>query len=100
MADVNVVEVTPTETLIIQDAGNNGLIVEEFQVDDDYVQPDLVQVGPQGGQGPAGIQGPPGVRGFYVQATAPIDTPPTYGWMQTGLPPNGTGMTLWIEDGT
>lgn len=35
----------------------------------------------------------------FVQPTAPVSTPPSYMWLQTGLGEDGKGMTLWVEDG-
>lgn len=35
----------------------------------------------------------------FVQPDAPVSAPPSYMWLQTGLGEDGTGMTLWVEDG-
>jgi hypothetical protein len=45
-----------------------------------------------------GIQGPAGNTNVFVQPTDPIMTEPGL-WIQTGLGTDGTGITLWVEDG-
>jgi hypothetical protein len=74
--------------------------------------PDVVQVvvgpqiglqGPVGPAGAQGIQGPAGPAG--PQNLVVAATQPTFGtgqaglWVQTGLGVDGSGFTLWIEDG-
>lgn len=49
--------------------------------------------------GPQGARGPEGPRSTYVQPTAPVAPPATYLWLQTGLGADGSGFTLWFEDG-
>lgn len=36
----------------------------------------------------------------FVGPTPPAVHPTAYAWFQTGLGPDGKGVTLWIEDGT
>lgn len=38
---------------------------------------------------------------FFVGPNPPSPTPVgEYVWVQTGVGPNGTDMTMWVEDGT
>lgn len=39
-------------------------------------------------------------QNVFVQPIVPTPQTPTYVWFQTGLGSDGTGITLWIEDGT
>lgn len=39
-----------------------------------------------------------GVTPIYIQHSSP-EAPHPHLWIQTGLGPNGKGMTFWIEDG-
>lgn len=65
-------------------------------------------IGPEGPAGPQGIQGIQGLPGdgsgsvvgdtpVFIQALAPVASG-AYLWMQTGLG-DGSGFTLWMEDG-
>ena len=35
----------------------------------------------------------------FIGPDAPVSHPAQYMWLQTGLGADGTGMTLWVEDG-
>lgn len=35
----------------------------------------------------------------FVGPTAPVVHPTAYMWIQTGLGPDGKGVTIWVEDG-
>lgn len=48
------------------------------------------------------VQGPPGAGGQsnFVGPDAPVvEAGQRYSWWQTGLGADGSGVTLWIEDG-
>jgi hypothetical protein len=47
-----------------------------------------------------GLQGEQGPESLHVGPEAPVDPPPRFVWVQTGLGPSGTDMTFWVEDGT
>lgn len=57
-------------------------------------------VTPFGGGGGGGGGGGPGTQEVYVQSNQPtFDAGQVALWVQTGMAPNGTGFTLWFEDG-
>ncbi len=45
-----------------------------------------------------GPQGPRGSNNVYIQADEPLDPGP-WMWVQTNLGVDGSGFTIWIEDG-
>lgn len=51
-----------------------------------------------GPQGPKGDAGETPERNVFVQTVDPNLTEPGI-WIETGLGADGTGFTLWIEDG-
>lgn len=55
-------------------------------------------LGPQGIQGPVGPQGDPGDQRVFVQAAQPDFSGQSGVWVQTGMG-DGSGMTIWVEDG-
>lgn len=97
--------VTGQPVTIIPDLSGITPVVRDPQAHANWRGPQGVQglQGPVGSIGPIGPIGAtgtgiiPGSVPYFLQSTAPVLTG-AYMWMQTGLG-DGTGFTLWMEDG-
>lgn len=94
---VTVVRDSP-KVSVVRPAAQRVTVVREAQPKVVTLRPEAQRVVVKG-VGARGPTGPEGPETFFVSLTAPVTSRTRYGWMQTGLGPTGTGMTLWIEDG-
>ncbi|GBF05827.1 hypothetical protein DAERI_060087 [Deinococcus aerius] len=61
---------------------------------------DVVALAERVGDTEARLSGLEGAPDLYLQPTRPaVPAGTTYLWVQTGLGPDGTGYSLWFEDG-
>jgi hypothetical protein len=116
-AMAQVVTVRLAHPLPARSAASLGIAVREYQPDEDVTVPvpaarrlisaGLTTINPYDRVAVNAALAEPGVSGpspdwlpVYIGPDEPPDDGRYGAWWQTGLGPDGTGVTLWIEDGT
>ncbi len=89
------VQVVEATTVIVTEPAER-VVVRERAVERVVVTEPTTVVRISEAPGPRGIPGP---DRLFIGPAAPVTDLTEWMWVQTGLGPDGTGFTIWLEDG-